>query len=462
MSSAAKLESKQQPLTKRFIGASAWTFAGYGLGLIIRLGSNLVLTRLLVPEMFGVVAIATVVLVGLSMFSDIGLGQVIVRSQRGDEELFTNTVWTTQILRGALLWLVGLLVSGALAIGSGMGLVEPTSVYAHPTLPGVVAILSSTAFIDGFVSTKGAQSRRNVQLAKITQLDIVAQLIGLLCLFSWIYFDRTIWALVFGAIGGSIAKTILTHVWLDGHRDRLRWNGAAFREIFDFGKWIFLSSILGFLVSNADRLLLGGFVDARTLGIYSIAFTFSSALDLVMSRLINAVAFPAFSEIVRERPDKLREVYYKVFSVVAAVCYFSAGVVMAWGHNLVDLLYDHRYADAGWMLQILICGALAVPYQVAIQCFLALGKPHIFTQILFGRLVVLVLSLVIGFHMSGLSGGLWGIVASQIVPVFAILLWLARLRIANLKREIMLLAVVPVGLLAGQALSFLGHLVHLR
>lgn len=460
MSLTAKLSSKPQPLTKRFIGASAWTFAGYGVGLVIRLGSNLLLTRLLVPEMFGVVAIATVLLVGLSMFSDIGLGQVIIRSHRGEETDFNNTVWTVQVLRGALLWLLGLMVSLALTVGAGVGLVGSTSVYADSSLPGVIAILSATALIDGFASTKGAQSRRNVQLAKITQIDIAAQLTGLLCMFAWIYFERSIWALVFGAIGGSLAKTSLTHLWLDGDGNRLRWNSSAFREIFDFGKWIFLSSILGFLVSNADRLLLGGFVSARTLGIYSIAFTLASALDLIVSKLINAVAFPAFSEIVRERPEKLRQVYYKVFGIIAAACFFGSGVVIVWGQDLVNLLYDVRYSDAGWMLQILIFGALTVPYQVAIQCFFALGKPHIYTQILVGRLIALAAGLALGFHLFGLAGALWGIVTSQLLPVFAILFWLARLKILNLKRELLLLTVIPIGLIAGQALSWTLHFFH--
>lgn len=412
--------------------------------------------------MFGVVAIATVVLVGLSMFSDIGLGQVIVRSQRGDEAVFTNTVWTTQIARGSLLCLVGLLVSAGLAVGSANGLFASGSVYADPTLPGVVAALSTTALIEGFVSTKGAQSRRNVQLAKITQLDIASQLFGLACMFVWIYFDRSIWALVFGAIGGSVAKAILTHVWLDGHQNRFRWSRRAFVEIFEFGKWIFLSSILGFLVSNADRLLLGGFVDARTLGVYSIAFTLASALDLVMSKLINAVAFPAFSEIVRDRPEKLRQVYYKVFSSIAAVCYLMCGFLVVVGQSLVNLLYDHRYSEAGWMLQILICGAVAVPYQVGVQCFLALGKPHLFTQVLLGRLVALVAALAIGFNLAGLSGALWGIVASQILPVCVIVFWLARLRIYDLKREAILLVAIPAGVLGGVGMLWSAHFFNLQ
>lgn len=455
LSSVKKLGTTRQPLTKRVVSASAWAFAGYGLGLVIRFGSNLVLTRLLVPEMFGVVAIAIVMLVGLSMFSDIGLAQVIIRSKRGDESTFANTVWTMQILRGALLWVFGIFISAILAFGAGMGFVSSTSVYAHPSLPPVIAVLSVTALIEGFTSTKGAQSRRNVQLGKLIQVEILAQLAGVSCMFGWVYFERSIWALVFGALCGSLAKTILTHVLLDGRRNRLQWSGPAFREIVGFGKWIFLSSILGFLVANADRLLLGWLVNARTLGVYSVAYTLASAIDLIMTRMIYAVAFPAFSEIVRERPDKLKGVYYKFFGAIASGCYFCCGIVIVWGGDFVNLLYDSRYSDAGWMLQILAFGALAIPFQVATQCFLALGMPHIHSQILLARLVMLISGLTVAFHFFGLSGALWGIVASQWLSVVAILLWLARLKLLDLKRELALLGILPLGLLAGQALTWL-------
>src|SRR5438105_946486 len=156
--------SGQIPLRRRVLNAGAWTFVGYGLSLAIRFGSNLLLTRLLVPEMFGVMAIAIVVLVGLVMFSDLGLGQSVVRSERGSEPLFLNTAWAVQILRGILLWFVALLVSALLVIASDIGISPKGSVYADPILPYVIAILSIGVLFDGLNSTKGSEARRNLNL----------------------------------------------------------------------------------------------------------------------------------------------------------------------------------------------------------------------------------------------------------------------------------------------------------
>ena len=308
----------QVPLRRRVLNAGAWTFAGYGLSVAIRFGSSLLLTRLLVPEMFGVMAIATVVMIGLAMFSDLGVGLSVVRSERGGEPIFLNTAWAVQILRGILLWLIALVLSALLILANHIGLAPRETVYAHPILPLVIAILSISALLDGINSTKAAEARRNLNLRQITQVDIASQLIGLCCMFVWIVFDRSIWSLVAGTLGSGLARAVLTHIWLPGHPNRWQWDRAAFEEIFGFGKWIFLSSILGFLVGNGDRILLGGLMNANVLGVYSIAFSISSIVEQIVGRIVSGVAFPALSEIARERRHDLKAAYYKFHGPIAA------------------------------------------------------------------------------------------------------------------------------------------------
>ena len=99
---------KQATLKQRILRAVGWSFLGYGVSQVIRLGSNLVMTRLLVPEMFGVMAIAGMVTIILALLSDIGLRQHIVQSARGDDPVFLDTAWVVQIVRGVMMWLVAL------------------------------------------------------------------------------------------------------------------------------------------------------------------------------------------------------------------------------------------------------------------------------------------------------------------------------------------------------------------
>ncbi len=99
-------ETRRSGLFKRALGGGMFVAGSYVFAQFARLLSNLVLTRLLYPEAFGVMALVMVVLVGLQMFSDVGIGPAISRSPRGDDPDFLNTAWTLNVFRGAFLWLL--------------------------------------------------------------------------------------------------------------------------------------------------------------------------------------------------------------------------------------------------------------------------------------------------------------------------------------------------------------------
>ena len=135
-------------------------FVGYGLSQALRFGSNLVMTRLLVPDAFALMAIATVVMIGLTMFSDLGLKPIIIQSTRGNDAKFLNTAWTVQIIRGAFLWLIAIGISFVPLLASSANLVAENSVYADPRLPYVIVALSFSLFIGGLNSTKIFEASR--------------------------------------------------------------------------------------------------------------------------------------------------------------------------------------------------------------------------------------------------------------------------------------------------------------
>lgn len=440
-------------LKKRALRAGGWTVAGHGLSQLIRFGSNLLMTRLLLPELFGVMAIAYMIMYGLALFSDVGLRQSIVQSKRGNDATFLNTAWSIQILRGALIWVIALAVSIFIALANHLGVAPSNSVYAHPVLPYVIAILSISAFISGFESTKLHEASRGLLLNRITQIEIASQLAGLLCMYGWVVIDRSIWALVAGGLSATLARMILSHAWMPGTSNRLEWDNTAFKEIIHFGKWIFLSSILGFLVNSGDRLLLGGWLTTPELGVYVIAFfIFKSILD-ALSKIINDVAYPSLSEIARERPANLKSNYYRFQVVITSFTYLCSGILMISGQTLIGLLYDPRYSQAGWMLEILAAGLIAIPFRLAAQCFMALGMPRLLSHIITIQLVAMYLFIPIGFYFFGLTGALWGFVLSFFSTLPPTILYQVRWGIFDLKTEFLLLPIILVGMILGKALN---------
>ncbi|MDB5809262.1 MAG: hypothetical protein JWN94_1384 [Betaproteobacteria bacterium] len=450
---AAALVTPMPTLKARIFNAGGWTIGGLALGHIIRLGSNLLMTRLLVPEVFGMMAIAALIMYGLALFSDLGLRQNIVQSARGNDAAFLNTAWLIQIARGVLLWLLALAASLLVVAANHAGLVSPGTVYAEPELPYVIAAVSLSAVILGFASTRAFEASRKLALGRVTQIEIVSQVAGLVAMLAWVAVDRTIWALVAGSLCSTLIKTVLSHVWMPGTANRWQWDAAAFDEILRFGKWIFLSSILGFVVNSGDRLLLSALVTSTVLGVYVIAFLIFAALEQLMSSMIGNVLYSALSEIARERPADLRTSYYRFHSAVAAFAYFSAGALMVGGHTLIGLLYDPRYADAGWMLEILAAALITVPFEIAAQCFVALGKPALLSNIIAARLAGLLVLTPLGFYFGGLHGALWGIALSYFACLPPTVYYCVKHGLFDARRELLLLPLVPVGMLAGKAFN---------
>ena len=216
----------QQSLKSRVFRATAWSSAGYGLSQVLRLASSLVLTRLLLPEMFGVMAIAMLVSVGLALFSDVGLKPSVIRSKRGEDRNFLNTVWTTQILRGLLLWACALLICSAIIFAQQSGLIL-SGVYANTQLPYVVGTVAFISVISGFESTKLLEASRHLSLGRVTTIDLCSQLVGLTITIVWALLDRSIWALVAGTLAGSLIRTVMSHFWLPGTKNALHWEREA-------------------------------------------------------------------------------------------------------------------------------------------------------------------------------------------------------------------------------------------
>jgi O-antigen/teichoic acid export membrane protein len=440
-------------LRQRIFRAGIWTLGGYAAGQALRLGSNLIMTRLLAPEMFGIMALANVVMVGLALFSDIGIHQSIVRSQAGRTPAFLNTAWTIQILRGVILWLVALSIAGAFYLLGHLRWFPADSTYANPALPGVVAALSFTALIGGFVSTRQATANRDLALGRVTLVELGSQIVALLSMILWAMIDRSIWALVAGTLIGSFAKTFLSHTVLPGEKNRFHLDRQIAREILGFGKWIVLSSVLGFLALNSDRLMLGGMIDAGTLGLYSIAIFIVGALQDVLARLGANIAFPAFSEVVRERPAALREVYYKFRLPLDAAALVAMGLLMSSGHLLISLLYDHRYQAAGPMVEILCIGLFEVRYWLAGQCFIALGKPKLMVPGIVIRLIVIFCFLPVAFSLWGLKGALWVIGVNTLFSLPLTIFLKVKCGLWNIRRELMVLPLLPVGYFLGLLVS---------
>ena len=402
-------------LTARALRSSALTVGGFGASQIIRLATNLILTRLLFPEAFGMMALVSVVLIGLGQFSDVGIGPSIMQSKRGDDPEFLNTAWTIQTIRGVLLWLTACALSYPAA-----------QIYGAPELAGLLPVAALTLLISGFTPTRLETAHRHMRLGRLTLVDIATQIIGVLTAIAFALWLRSVWALVLSGVLSTLIQLGFYNIFLPGIRNRFRWEPAARHELIHFGKWIFLSTLCGFLFTQSDKILIGKFLTLGDFGVYNIGF-FLASFPLMLGSMVNQkIVIP----IYRESPPKaspenfqrLRKMRMAMTGmlIVLVTLFASLGV---W---LIGFLYDPRYAAAGAVVVLLAIMQIPTILQLTYdQAALAAGDSKRFFVLTLARAALMILGLVLGLHYAGLFGAIIGQGVAR-AAIYPVTIWLAR------------------------------------
>ena len=402
-------------LRARAMRSSVLTVGGFGASQIIRLASNLILTRLLFPEAFGMMALVMVFIQGLYQFSDVGVGPAIMQSKRGDDPRFLNTAWTIQAGRGVLLWLAASVLAYPMAL-----------LYGEPQLMQLLPVAALTLVIQGFNPTRLMLANRHLQLGRVTAIDIVTQLSGILSAVVLAYLTQSVWALVFSSIISSLVQLALFWIYLEGHRDRFEWERPAAHELINFGKWIFLSTVAGFLFNQSDKMLLGKYLPLDQFGVYNIGFFLASFPLLLGVSVTHKLLIPLY----RERPPRESAANFtalrKMRFVVSGGLLFGVAVLAFAGVPLVAFLYDPRYHSAGIIVTIIAC--MQVPHIIVLtydQAALAAGDSKRFFVLAATRAVVMLAVMLIALETFGLIGALFSIGIAMVL-IYPVVIWLAR------------------------------------
>jgi O-antigen/teichoic acid export membrane protein len=187
----------------------------------------------------------------------------------------------------------------------------------------------------------------------------------------------TIWALVFGGLIHTIARAVGNYIIVPDLRHRLFISPRLAKQIFTFGSWIFLSSLIYFLSANFDRLYLGKEIPIAILGVYGIARALAEIANTLVSRLNFIIIFP-FVASHSETPRSILRAQIApsraIFLMMAAGALALFVVCADW---IIAVLYDARYHSAGWMLAALLINVwFSIVSTINESTLLGFGKPH--------------------------------------------------------------------------------------
>lgn len=429
-------------LRQRVLSSGSWALVGHAASQALRFGGNLVLTRLLFPEAFGLMTLVTALMIGASMLTDIGITPGVVRAERGEDPDFLHTAWMLQIGQGLLVALAMCALAGPMATH-----------FKQPELRAMVFGAALVPLISGFASIKLALALRKVQSRPLVVLDIGVQFIALLltCVLAW--WQASVWALVWGQVLGALVRVVGSHLMLGRLRATAWIDRDAVRSILQFGGWVTLSSALTFATGEGSKLVSGSMLSMKTLGLLGIATGLAGLMIQSIHSVVSRSLFPAYAEVYRSG-DMARFARLLDRSRLVQVGIgggFSALLVLL-GPWLIHLLYDDRYLEAGRILQILalgqVIGLLIASYTGVLW---AMSKVGLSALMLGLQTLITWACMVAGAAMGGETGVIWGMALSNLAmyPFHALLY--RRFGLLFLKVDL------PVFAVAGVLLALLLH-----
>jgi O-antigen/teichoic acid export membrane protein len=401
-------------LSSSALQSAIWVLIGSGGGQMIRLLGNLILTRLLFPEAFGIMAIIFAIIIGLGQLSDIGVRQSVINSDRTEDKNFMRTAWTMQVLQNTFM----AITAAALAYPAA-------TFYNEAILAPMMMIIALSIFISGFRSIATVTYDKRMELKTQMVTDMAIQAISLVVIIIWAYFWRNIWAMAAGQIVTAILQVVVSYVFFNGHHSRFAWEKKSVQTLIGFGKWIFISSTISFLTNQGDRLILGIFLSMAQLGKYSLASNWSSIVGLLSVGLSFRVLHPYFKQAIDNHSNfsRIHKVRFTLNGIYTLIC-VSIAVL---GDKLIVFLYDDRYVEAGWMLQILALGQIARSLTYTLMPFM-LAQGDSFSQMKFSvvNALVLVTCLFTGGYLGATEGIIIGYAMSTIISHPAMIFYASR------------------------------------
>lgn len=382
-------------LKSRVIQGLAWVGSGAMTQQLLRLASVTVLSRLLEERHYGLMIMVNVVIQGAQLMSDVGVRGSMIHHQHGDRQTFINTAWTIQVIRGLILWAAVSVAAWPVA-----------SFYNEPILLQLIPVVGLGAVLQGLTSTSRLTLSRHVRFGKQTIFDVGGQIIAVGVMIGLAMQWRSVWVLVIGGLVNLLIQCISSYFLAPGYRVRFGWDRASALLMFHFGKWVFVSTLLQFILQHADKAILGALITTRELGVFAMAIMIAEAMLQVLQRVSSELLFPVYARL-SQKHDRLafRHRMIRLRGLLLLLGLPPLWITAIWGQPIIDLVFDPRYSLGGPVLQVLAVGAIGAVITLTMdRITLAHGDSKRQAMMQVGRTVIMIGSIATGVMMWGSFG----------------------------------------------------------
>jgi lipopolysaccharide exporter len=387
----------------RFVRASAIVIIERFVIKGVQFVRTIILARLLFPEDLGLFGLAAVSLGIIDVLFHSGFNSALIR-EKDNVEKYLHTAWTVQVIRNSILATVVFLTAPYFG-----------NFFEHPEVIPFIRVMALTLLIDGFVNIGAVLFQKDLAYNKRFVYNLSFVITEIIVVIIAAYWLRSPWALVIGSLANRGSSVLFSYV-LHPFRPHFEFDTTVIKHLFSYGKWVTGMSIVSFLITQGDYLVIGKMLGAEALGYYQPAFALALIPVAEFGRVLGGALFPMFAKM-DESIDTLREGFIRAVRLVFAFTVPITLGLYVLASDFVHVVYGERWLPMVPIISILVFYCLIRTYEaVASPFFMGIGKPRIQTEATVLQCVVMFLAVVpltgsmgvVGTALAVLMGGVAG------------------------------------------------------
>jgi lipopolysaccharide exporter len=400
-------------LKAKVFRGGAWLGTGSVAEQAFRFGRSMVLTRLLAPEAFGVMAVIMSATSVIHTATEIGVKEALIQNPRGAEEHYMRAAW----------WLA---LGRAVSIAAFVFLAAPlmAKFYGNAEMTPLLRMATLVVILDGAFSSKAYVAMKEMKFSKWAWINHGGGIIGIVITIILSYFLRDVWALVLGTCAESAARCSLSFI-LCPFLPSFSWDKDAMRDLLQFSKGLFGLSFLNLIFARTDIFVLAKLYPAAQLGLYSMAIYLAQTPINYLINLFGQTLLPMFAQIQNDH-SRINRVITQVSSLLIFLGVPALVFVFFCGHSLLAIVFGQRYGAATAAL-IATCAVALVNIlnSQMTGVFYAMGRPQLHRRCV---LMMAVIMIVITYPFAKWFGLVGGQLACFVAIVVGYLFQLLRMR----------------------------------
>ncbi len=391
-------------LKSRTLRGGAVAMGAEAVEFVLRVGSLLVLARLLLPEHFGLIAMVTAVTSVAERFKDLGLSIATVQREHITHEQVSTLFWVNTAMGMALVLLVAALAWPIAGF------------YGEPRLVAVTLAIASSFFWSGVTVQHQALLRRQMKFSTLAMVQIGSSALSVVVAITMALLDFGYWALVAREVSRGVFMALgmwLCMPWIPSAPAR----SEGMRSMLAFGGDVTAFNLVAFLSSSLDQILIGKLFGATPLGLYRQGVNLVLAPIVQLTYPVNSVAESALSRL-RGEPEKYRRYYLRILSTLSLATMPLAAFLAVFAEEIVQVALGPKWLAAAEFFRILAIAAFLRPAMSTVGAVMitqGLSRRY-FWWGLAGSACLSVLLL------AGTAWGATGVAAAQVVSTY-LMVW---------------------------------------